>query len=326
MTGNTEKMDKLDLDILKQLLANNGTPPGKPVLRRSFRSMAKDLGVDQGTVRGRIRKFQEGRILRGWYLGLSPSLTGEDVIYAWLTAESENQKDRLAESLASQPGVERVCSYLGPKLSLILFHTSGSSPDEELRKVASAIGPENVLHMQAVVHLPRYELKMTDASIIDVLRRDPWQPYESVARELGLSSKTVKRRVSRLAEDGMIYMLPVLDLKALHGVIPMELVVEYTSAEAKVRVNESITGHVKENLVFSDTAGPVGYFAVAVPTLVQVEEIAKWSRQLKGVKNVHSGAILDVALSRNYYERPSRLMVQKTESQQLFDAGMQRRH
>jgi hypothetical protein len=98
-------------------------------------------------------------------------------------------------------------------------------------------------------------------------------------------------------------MLPIVDLKALQGIIPMDLVVDYVSRESRAKVNELITSHVKENLVFSDCVGPRGYFALAVPNVSQVEHIARWVMQQSGVKEVHSAAIQEVVLNPKYHGR-----------------------
>lgn len=147
------------------------------------------------------------------------------------------------------------------------------------------------------------ELKETDAAIAAALRLDPWKRYPSVAKELGLSAKTVKRRVTRLTEEGAIYMIPILDLKALQGIIPVELVVSYTSTESKSHINELILSQFKEELVFSERAGPLGYFALVFPNISQVEQIAKWVKRQNGVKDAHSEVLLDVELNRKHYER-----------------------
>jgi len=55
---NSCELDALDIGILKILLANNGVPPGVPVFRKSFRSMAKELRVDQATIRSRMKRFR----------------------------------------------------------------------------------------------------------------------------------------------------------------------------------------------------------------------------------------------------------------------------
>ena len=295
-------MDKVDLGILKELLVNNGIPPGTRVLRRSFRSMAKDLGVDQGTIRSRIKKFQEQRVLRGWYLGSSPGLTGQSVIYAWLKVEPESSKEDVIEKLLSEEDIERVCNYFGPKVSFVLLHKTMPNPDAALGRLASLTGLGKSVHQQAAIRVPPYEIKQTDAALIDVLRRDAWMPDSVVAKELGVSTKTVKRRVTRLTEDGAIYMLPIIDLKALQGIIPMELVVDYASLESRAEVNGLILSRLQENLIFSNYKGPYGYFALAVPNISQVELITRWVKQLKGVRDVHSDALQDVVLNRKHYE------------------------
>jgi hypothetical protein len=75
---------------------------------------------------------------------------------------------------------------------------------------------------------------------------------------------------------------------------------------------------VKENLVFSDTAGPFGYFALAVPNVVFVEQIAEWVRKQKGVKEVRSEALLDVVLNRSYYEHTPRLFRSELEGERVL--------
>jgi DNA-binding Lrp family transcriptional regulator len=295
-------LDPLDLGILKILLANNGIPPGIPVFRKSFRSMAKELQVDQATIRKRIRKFQEQGILKGWYLGVSPGLSGHAVANAWFSVGSESRKGDLIEKLLSFPALERVCNYLGPRVSFVLLCKRGASPDAELKRLAGLVGPGMELHKQGVIQVPIRQITQTDMSILGSLRADPWKSYPAVARELGLSAKTVKRRVARLTEDGAIYMLPIIDLKALQGVIPVELVVDYVSPESRAAVNERVSSQIREGLVFSDSSGPYGYFALVVPNVSHVEQIAKWVRQQEGVSEVHGSVLLDVVLNPNHYE------------------------
>lgn len=296
-------MDALDLGILKILLANNGVPPGVPIFRKSFRSMAKELRVDQATIRKRIKKFQEQRVLKGWYLGVSPGLSGHVVVNAWLGVGSESSKRELIEKLSVLQNMERVCNYLGPRVSCVLFCRRGTNPEAAIQRLAKLAGPGAMVHKQGVVRSPAYSPKETDLAIIGSLRRDPWKSYPTVAKELGLSAKTVKRRVARLTADGAIYMLPIIDLNSLQGIIPVELVVSYASSESMTRANERIVSYLKEGLVFSDSSGPYGYFALIVPNVSQVEQIAGWVRQQTEVSEVHAMVLQDVVLNRSFYER-----------------------
>jgi DNA-binding Lrp family transcriptional regulator len=300
--GAAEKLDTMDLRIMKVLLANNGIPPGSPAMRKSFRSMAKDLRVDQGTIRSRMKKFQEQRILKGWYLGVSPALMGHSVVHAWLDVEPERDKEGLIHELVLVRGVERVCNYLGPRVSLILLYRKEKDLELSLKRITKLARSNKLFHGQGAPPVPYPNLTETDAAIIGSLQQDPWKPYLAAAKELGFSVKTVKRRVTRLSETGAIYMLPDVNLKALQGIIPVELVVFYGSGELKAEVNERIASRIRDELVFSQISGLHGYFALMVPNVSMVEGIERWVKQQNGVSDVHTEVLLDVVLNPNHYK------------------------
>jgi len=295
------ELDSIDLGILRILLVNSGVPPGLPVLRKSFRSIAKDLGVDQGTVRMRMKRFRELGVLKGWYLGVSPSLRGHNVCTGWLGVHEEADKGAAASALLSAPEVERVCIYFGPKISLVALLPQGADPDFTLKLLASRVPMGGALHKMGFVQVPPRFLKDTDASIIQVLRDDPWRPFPEVASIVGVSTKTVGRRVAKLSEEGAIYMLPVIDLKALVGAIPIELVVEYVDPASRTKVNESIASHLGKRLIFSNPSAPFGYFAMMVPSLAVMEELSSWVKQQAGVQGARMDALHDVILNHRYY-------------------------
>jgi DNA-binding Lrp family transcriptional regulator len=294
-------LDRLDLAILKAILVNNGVPPGVPVLRKSFRSMAKDLGVDQGTIRARMKKFQAQGVLKGWNLGTDPANNGQSVGQAWLGSQNESDKARAIDALLSSREVERVCNYFGPTLSFVFLIDKGAEARLILGRLLRRVGPAMTLLREGVMPLPKRVLKDFDTSIIQSLRKNPWKSYQMVARETKASSKTIARRVSRMSEEGAIYMLPVVDLKALHGIIPAELVVEYSATQSKETSNAHVVSKIGQDLVFSNIAGPYGYFALLVENLSQLEHLAEWCRKQEGVEGIRVNALQDVILNPVFY-------------------------
>jgi DNA-binding Lrp family transcriptional regulator len=294
-------LDRLDFSILKAMLVNNGVPPGVPVLRKSFRSMARDLKVDQATVRARMKKFRANHVLRGWTLGVNPGIRGQRVGQVWLGVR-ETEKVEVTGALLSANEVERVCNYFGPLLSFVYLFDEGANPDQITERLLRKLRPRITVLREGVIPVPRLDLKDTDESIIRSLGSDPWKPYLKVAEEVRTSSRTVARRVARLSEQGAIYLLPVVDLKALGGIIPAELVVEYSPSGSKKIANEQIAGHIGGSLVFSDVSGPYGYFALLVENLSQLERIAEWSKEVVGVMGARVAALQDVILSPRYYQ------------------------
>src|SRR5512146_828736 len=147
-------MDRLDLGILKMLLVNNGVPPpGNPALKKSFRAIAKQLGVDQGTIRTRMKRFQEQRILKGWYLGVNPGLAGQDVIYSWFAIENESDKEGIIRRLLSLPELERVCNYLGPKLKMVLLCDKGADIGKTIDRLRMLAGSQAIMRHHAFLEV-----------------------------------------------------------------------------------------------------------------------------------------------------------------------------
>jgi DNA-binding Lrp family transcriptional regulator len=294
-------LDRLDLAILKILLANNGVPPGVRILRKSFRSMARDLAIDQSTVRTRVKRFQENGALKGWCLGVNPGNSGLHVGQVWLGVQ-EPDKAEVISSLLSSESVERVCSYFGPTLSFLFLFQGGSDPHPVLAKLLERAGPGVSLLSQGVIPVPSSPLKDLDASIVESLREDPWKPFQKVAKEVKASPKTVARRVAKMSERGSIYVLPVVDLKALQGVIPAELVVDYASSASRGPTTARIVSQVGKHLVFSDTKGPRGYFAVFTENLSELERLAELCRKDGGVKSIRVSGLQDVILNTMHYQ------------------------
>ena len=291
---------------MKLLLASNGVPPGSPMVRKSFRSIAKDLGVDQGTIRSRMKKLQEQRVLRGWYLGISPAVTGQSVVNAWFEVEGGREKAALIEELLSVAGVERVCSYLGPRISLVLLHRDEKDLETCIGRISKLARRSRLFHAQGAAPRNHQSLTQTDEAIIGSLQEDPWKPYSVVARELGISARTVKRRVTRLSEAGAIYMLPDVDLKVLQGIIPVELVVSYGEDGRRAEVNAWIASKIRDDLVFSRISDWHAYFALMVPNVSAVEELESSVRKLDGVSEAHTAVVQDVVLNPYCYRaKPS---------------------
>jgi len=90
-------------------------------------------------------------VLRGWYMGSSPGITSQSVIYAWLMVEPESGKEDVIEKLLSVVDIERVCNYFGPRVSLVLLNESGKDSNLALERLAAATGLRGSMRMQAFI-------------------------------------------------------------------------------------------------------------------------------------------------------------------------------
>ena len=69
-------MDELDVRIFRALLTDKLSAPFSIHAKASLRQVARDLNVDDVTVRNRFKRFQERGFLSGWRLLPNPRLFG----------------------------------------------------------------------------------------------------------------------------------------------------------------------------------------------------------------------------------------------------------
>jgi DNA-binding Lrp family transcriptional regulator len=108
-------LDNLDVRVLRELWQGSVAAPLEPDIRRSYRSMARKLGIDEVTFRNRVRRFQQIGLLKGWLLAVNPTLFGMKVGQLWLGVQSSSAKDDLINELSSMRGVLAVMDVMDPR-------------------------------------------------------------------------------------------------------------------------------------------------------------------------------------------------------------------
>ena len=301
-------MDTLDVRILKELIRNNVMPFPSPALRKSFRNIGKNLQIDQGTVRNRIRKFEQNGLINGFYLAVNPSLFGLKLGALFFDVRPQFEKENLKRTLSTIDKVLLVCDYLGPKLSTVFCYSGEEDLKKITRQITRMANSEDVI-CQDKPFLPCNELKLTplDWKIINALQNgDPWKKsFSSIARETRLSTKTVKNRIQRLVEEGAIYLLVSLNLGSFEGFVPADLNVVYESPEYRDKVIVLVREYLGDMLVFADIEDKQhGYFALAVPTIARIRAIENWVKSCKGIRNARVEVLHDIlSISRFYDEQ-----------------------
>ncbi|MEX2705423.1 MAG: Lrp/AsnC family transcriptional regulator [Candidatus Freyrarchaeum guaymaensis] len=97
-------MDEINKKIINMLIKDS---------RRPYREIAEELGVTESTVRKRVKKLVENRVIERFTLALNPEKSGRSVI-AYVTAYPQNQREREVEELVKElPEVVEAYSMSG---------------------------------------------------------------------------------------------------------------------------------------------------------------------------------------------------------------------
>jgi DNA-binding Lrp family transcriptional regulator len=120
-------LDRLDVQILRQLYQGEPLYPFRPELRIPFKNLARKFNVSEGTVRNRVGKMRSSGILRGFSVLPNPTLLGLSMGAFGLDVSNALKKENVINKLKLIDGVWAIQNHHGSFLGLIFAYE-----DEEI--------------------------------------------------------------------------------------------------------------------------------------------------------------------------------------------------
>jgi DNA-binding Lrp family transcriptional regulator len=277
-----QSLDDLQIRIMKELASPRSF---RWDIRESFASIAEKIGVDEETVRRRVKRARESGFLKGWKLFLNPHLIGLESTGMQLEVDDEERKADVISQVEQVEGVVILIDFHGKALRVILYFENERDREKRVQQVISICRGDRLIRWQGGFPPSDLKMKRTDWEIAKAFRKDPRRSPSVVADEVGISTRTVKRRLTIMTESSSIFMLPEIDYDKSLGVACDFLIV--CPDETKRReVNKQIRERL-DRVVFSltDVEG-FSIFAQICLNLSEGEEIHKWIRGLDGVSEV----------------------------------------
>ncbi len=251
--------------------------------RKSLRNIAEKLGVDKDTVRNRIAKLSAIGFLTGWVALANPNLFGVSQTVILFDVPATSSKEDLICKMKQIPSVVLIGNFHGSSMLVILYHESQQSLTNALQLISGISGTENLFRYENAFPECKIALSKTDWSIIKSLQNDPLRSHTLIARDLGVSGRTVKRRLDRLIEGKALIAIPKLDLSAIDGTVA-NLVVNYTNPEQRKEVEQQILSYLDDYIFRADLSQRThGLFMLILRNVPQANAISKWVRQQAGV-------------------------------------------
>jgi len=266
-------------------------------IKRSFKAIAAKLNVDEVTVRKRLAKMERNGFLRYWMVMVNPTLLGLRGAQLSLDVPSPTDKHDLIEQLKLLPGSMVVVDCYGSSLFFGFFYRGGDSLQRQVDLVRRMSKTTNLVC--TTIPTPECGIKLTetDWEIVRSLQNTPRKPYGTIARELRVSTRTVKRRLQRLISNRAIFILPSMNPSALEGVNQADLLVLYESPRSKAEVDWRIMALWDDYIARAELgARDSSFFNLFIKNVSKAQEVLDWVRQQPGVKSSR------VDLVQNRYE------------------------
>lgn len=258
-------------------------------VRESHSSMAKKLGVDEETVAKRLAKMRASGFFLGYQLIVNPHLLEMEAESLELRVENSPAKDTAISQLKLVEGVVRILPFHGPELQLFFYHRQSVEPVRQISLMESICGSRAEMRWAGI--FPRCDLAMTrtDWSILGSLFANPRRRLWEMADEIGVTTRTLNRRMGRMVQGNAFFLDAILNLKKLSG-FGCRLLVSCEDPRAKKSVDAKVLTKAGERLDWSNTgSSQYSMFAVHCENTSEAENISRWVRSLSGVKEVRMG-------------------------------------
>lgn len=281
-------MDALDVKILRALVSESSVAPSSHQVTSSLRSIAARLGADDVTVRNRYKKLRGSGAMSGWRLVINPAFFGCRLLEATVDVQPESAKPDMIRKLKLVNSVVTLSDFLGRALTVLFMYNSEESRSRTVELISRITNAESVVKTRMA--LPQCETKRltgTDIAIIRALSKDARKPSVLVAKELGLSTRTVRARIDNLRKERTIFTIPDLNLGKVQGLIPAWLSYSYVSEAVKTSVDRAMVTRFESNYLWTNFSDPEnGFIVLSAPTIADVKGFLDWAKSQPGVAGV----------------------------------------
>jgi DNA-binding Lrp family transcriptional regulator len=250
------------------------------------RSIGRKLGIDEKTVRLRVRKMEDNGFIK--YYQAMPTLALfqlKNMNTYRLEALNIATKHRLIEHIQELPFIIEVTDYLGKVVSVSIAGTSF----EEIDQVASGLANRFELYKwilgSQIIKEPVSDIDRLDWQIIQALRYDALSSVKELSESLSITSRMVEYRIKRLLGSDIILVRAIINSQKQQGLIFYELemsIDETKRYEVIKRLSEIYTDKLWSVRTLAARVLLANFFAF---TLAEPEEVYVNTLKLEGVRS-----------------------------------------
>jgi len=263
-------MDSTDLALCKMLLENSRVP---------IREIGDRLGLSVATVHGRIQALRDAGIIKAFTARINLVALGATTALVWGTSHRASNEDILAR-LSRDEHVYWV-AFAGAGFIYVGTYLRSTA---ELDAVVSYVTKEAEIREPTVGLIPMGAglppqpiLDRLDSRIVRALYRDARKSVADVAEEIGISAKTVGRRLGRMVRGNLIELSMEWYPDAANDVISMWHL-DVSPSATRDEAAALLTNEYGSNLLFTMPMSNLPRFLLA----------ATWTGSMKELRDLQA--------------------------------------
>ncbi len=252
--------------------------------------MAKTLHVDVETVRRRVSRMERLGAIEGWAIMPNPHLLEKECMVLYFETSDDSKKRDLTGILGHTEGITSVHSFHGGSLLVLLEYPKEIPAETQIAQMETLCGTQAT--MAWTMRFPPFGLTMTptDWLILHSLRKEPRRRLSEIAQEVGISLRTLNRRMERLVEGDAFFLETLVNFQRI-GRFSFTLLVSYAMQEKKRSLDDLVLRKLWRFCEGSDTSSSLRHsvFSLFSDNLTEAKQTYEWVKGLEGVSDARMG-------------------------------------
>ena len=204
-------MDIVDKTIITEICHN---------CRVSYESLARKTGLSSSAVKNRVNALLDSGAISMFNVSLEAAMINGEFFLAVLKTDGREDIDTFLDQVGSHPAVGHISllASAGGGAYLVWGEYLGSEMLMEIREFLAALDDITSVELHTVYGKrgQKSELANLHLRVLSVLRSDPRMQIGDIAKETGLSPKTVRRAIREIVNAGGIVFSARPDMAAGH--------------------------------------------------------------------------------------------------------------
>jgi DNA-binding Lrp family transcriptional regulator len=267
-------------------------------VRESYSNIARRLGIDEETVRKRIKRQEKLGAIQGWRAVIHPNLIGCVDAYVDLEVSNAKRNEEVLSQLKLLEGIIVITNFEGKGLFILFYTEPGEALSRKVQLICSICGTRDFTTLNS--YLPPCDLKLsgTDWKIIWSIRDDPRKNLSEIAKEARVTARTVNRRLTQLTERRAFFLMGLPNFRQLVGTTGNFLIF-FSGGEKRSSAAERIISRF-ENTAFAAITQSSLMCNIFFHNLSEAEEAYEWIKKLEGVGEARMRIIRDLIFVQDW--------------------------
>jgi DNA-binding Lrp family transcriptional regulator len=235
-------LDKIDFNILATLARN---------CRTSYSSMGSTVGLTSKSVKARVKNMVRSGVIEKFILRVNPEGFGSRTARVLVMTDKGVTKDDVIRRVKQFGDLAYHVHHMG-RTSVAALIIKKSLDNRTIQSLNDALKPASVSRI-TVSELPvsrNLSISETDLRILRcLLSLGARAEISEIANELGISEKTVTRRLDRMKEDRLLEFSIQCDPASMIGYVQFAILINFEKSYYR-SVNERMYSEFQENILY----------------------------------------------------------------------------